>query len=295
MMKSLFRILAGYTMFVIGCSADSGQSALQEGRQLLSQEIHQTFDELARPDGACLRGKLGNDKSCETSAAWKQYLSEACAAHGMQVESTVPTQSCGSDQFRYSEFSCRPQSASTVAPNCTQLSEGGPSVCKSIADWKQSITAACTVKGLQLAETYFGESCGVDAVHSVSYSCCGTQPLPAADDCQSFSQGDTCQSPDAWKRADTAQCASKGLALSDISLSGRLRLGELQQVHLLVLRRALHSAAGARPALRRSMRLPAAVTKRRGGRWRVICAKNRALRSVRLPSPTLAALASGRT
>jgi len=230
MMKSLFRVLASYTMLVSGCSADSAQSALQEGRQLLSQELRQTFDELARPDGACLSGRLGNDKSCETSAAWKQYLIEACGAHGMRVESIVPTESCGSDQFRYSDFSCCPQIAPIGAPNCTQLSEGGPSVCKPISTWKQDITAACAVKGLQLTDTYFGQSCGADAVRSVSYACCGTQPLPAvADDCQSFSQGDTCQSAEAWKRADTAQCESKGLALGDISLADDCGLGRFSK------------------------------------------------------------------
>jgi hypothetical protein len=222
-MNSLFRVLTGYSMFLVACSADSSQSAALEGRQLLSQEIRQTFDELARPDGACLSGRLGNDKSCETSAAWKQYLAQACAAHGMQVESTSPTQSCGSDQFRYAEFSCCPQSAPAVAPNCTQLAEGGPSICQPIADWKLVMTAACAGRGLQLAETYFGESCGADAVHSVSYSCCGAQPLPpAAEDCQSFSAGGAgvCQTPEEWKRADITQCESKGLSLSDISLSG---------------------------------------------------------------------------
>lgn len=240
--QRFFRVLSGCVLFLSACSADPSQSAALEGRELLLQEIRQTFDELSRPDGACMRGRLGNDKSCETEAAWTQYLSEACAAHDMAVESATPVESCGSGQFRQSEFSCCPRSAPAIAANCTNLVEGGPSICKPISDWKDIMTAACAEKGLRVAEVFFGASCGVDAARSISYACCGDQPLdtPAAD-CQPFSDGgaETCRTPEDWKRTVSDQCVGKGLALSDLSLRSECGSGGFRSTTFL--------CCGARP------------------------------------------------
>ena len=82
--QSLLCRLTGCAIFLFACSTDSSQSPT-EGRQLLSQEVRQTFDELARPAGACLSGRLGNEKSCETSAGWKEYLTAACGARDLML------------------------------------------------------------------------------------------------------------------------------------------------------------------------------------------------------------------
>lgn len=241
-MQGLFRVLSGCTMLLIACAADSSKSAAVEGKELLMTELRQTFDELARPDGACMSGRLGNDKSCETEAAWKQYLSDACAAHGMAVESTTPTESCGSGQFRYSDFSCCPTSSSTPEPNCANLVEGGPSVCKPLGEWKQNIIGICAGQGLQVGEVFFGQSCGADAARSVRFSCCGAQPLdPPAADCQPFSAGGAgaCKTPEEWKVTVSNDCTGKGLALGDLSLGGDCGSGRFSTTAFL--------CCGARP------------------------------------------------
>lgn len=234
--QSLLRVLTGCTIFLFACSTDSSQSATAEGRQLLSQEVQKTFDELARPAGACLSGRLGNEKSCETSAAWKQYLTQACGARDLLLVRSAPGESCGSDQFRSAEFSCCPMSAPALDPKCVSLAEGGPSVCKSSTDWKQLIAGACQEQGLRVGEAFFGESCGADAARSVSYTCCGDQPQPtAAAECQSFSDGGPgiCRTPEDWKVAVTAQCKSKGLGLGDLSLSGACGSGSFSATTFL--------------------------------------------------------------
>lgn len=234
--KRLFRAIAGYLLLLTACSADPSQGSAQEGQARLSQQISQTFDGLARPDGACLSGRLGNDKICETSASWKQTLADTCGARGLQLESATTTESCGSGLFRYADFSCCPTIAPEPVSNCIGLAEGGPSVCKPIAEWKQIIGGACAESGLRLGETFFGESCGPEAARSVKYACCGDQALPSPDTaCQALSEGGagTCKTPEAWKSAVSAQCSSKGLGLGDLTLGDDCGSGNFRTAKFL--------------------------------------------------------------
>jgi hypothetical protein len=235
-MQSLVRLLAGYTFLLSACSADPGATSAQAGRQQVTLSLSRSLDGLARPESACMSGRLGNQQSCETAAGWKQLLGDACTARGMQVAELTPTESCGSEQFRFADFSCCPEIAADPIPNCQNLVDGGPSVCRTLSSWKERISASCAAQGQQLGSASFGASCGVDSTSSVTYSCCAAQPVPTAPtDCQPYSDGGpkSCQSAVAWKLALTAQCQSRGLGLGDLSLSGDCGSGSFQSASYL--------------------------------------------------------------
>lgn len=237
------RVLVGSVSLLGACSVQTAeQYTTLEGKALLSKEVSEMFDELARPEGACLSGRLGNSQSCESAPDWKQFVADACAARGLQVASISSAESCGADRYRYSEFSCCPTSQVTPAPNCTAGVEGGPSTCQSISAWKDAATSSCVAKGQLVADVYFGESCGAEQVRSVRFQCCGDLPVSSPpEDCQPFTDGNaqTCQSPEDWKKSVAAQCTSKGLQLSDLSLSGDCGAGKFSTTKFL--------CCGARP------------------------------------------------
>jgi hypothetical protein len=218
----LSRAITGCAALLAGCAADGSQTARQEGIQAVMKEIQATFDELARPTSACISGRLGNDKTCEPETAWKDLVTAACEARGMSLESLSPADRCAADQLSAVNFSCCPKSEQASDPNCTSSVLGGPTGCRSTAEWKEAIVSACAAQGRLLTDAYFGASCGADAVRSVSYACCSAQPAPEpATDCQSFVAGGagTCRTAQDWKTQVTADCSGRRLQLSDLSLS----------------------------------------------------------------------------
>lgn len=232
--QHFFAAFIGYAAVLGACAADSSQSARIEGMQQVMQDVRTTFDELARPAGACVGARLGNDKSCESEATWKQLLVDACEARGMILDSVALGDRCEEGKLSSVSFSCCPKSGPAAAPNCTSSVLGGPTSCRSTATWKESLIAACEAEGRLLTDAFFGESCGADSVRSVSYECCGAQAAPPPpNDCQSASASGVCRTPEDWKSTVSAECSGRGLVLSDLALSDACETGKFSTTRYL--------------------------------------------------------------
>jgi hypothetical protein len=126
----------------------------------------------ANPD--VVTGEEGGPTSCKPVYIWKDYVSQTCAAAGLQLAGYTPREDCGDGNFRYVKYECRKPAPPTVpVPNaCKTETQGGETSCKPVAIWKGYAADTCQAAGLVLTQYTPVEACGDGSYRYVKYNCC---------------------------------------------------------------------------------------------------------------------------
>lgn len=120
--------------------------------------------------GACILQVEGSQSTCQSTAAWKQEVSQLCAASGLQLTDYRQSVSCGGDSYRYLTFVCCAPAGQPAAPTansgpvpgpahfaaykcclgdteCTEEIQGDDATCQDEAAWEMDAARSCSSQG----------------------------------------------------------------------------------------------------------------------------------------------------
>ncbi len=177
------------------------------------------------PPPVCVGFALGGPTSCKTSSDWKSAGANACSAQKLTLTNLSTFDSCGPDSYRQAKVTCceiapPPPPPPPPPPVCVGLALGGPTSCKTTADWKAAASNACAAQKLDLSQLSTFDACGADSYRQAKVLCCAPnpQPPPPGPVCEARAGGSatSCKSEADWKTAAAADCGAAKLTLGQI-------------------------------------------------------------------------------
>lgn len=226
-------LLAGVGLALLsGCGAfDVNEQAGPLGARLGDEVFPGDRDPNADPSTglSCITEKQGGPTSCKDEATWKSYGEMFCASKGLMVSKVTVSNSCGRGSFREATFECCKPTPPPPPPGmCFSATVGAAGTCSDDATLKRRAEETCKLKGTTLGKFAFGRACMGGHVDA-TFECCGggTPPPPPPAMCtwDAVPGAGVCRTPDAWKMAATAFCASKKTTLRDLKFDKACGMG----------------------------------------------------------------------
>jgi hypothetical protein len=133
----------------------------------------------------CVDVDFDHDVACEDMAAAKDQAGADCQSRGLKLTAFGPAQNCHAGELRRLKYTCCPPTGAPPPPpppdpvirepgSCVSRSQGGATICESVAAWQSVAAQDCAASGYEVGSVSLHVSCGDDAYRITSYACCTT-------------------------------------------------------------------------------------------------------------------------